>query len=166
MELINTKILLLWFFCRKFSNEVGCIVYFALKHVLSMFGSELKCVQGLPLWRNSSFEINDELFKGYRQGNTERMINEFTAGLFSWSYNQNNSLTLAFHFFVFYAWRTNPVIFLLVAAYDFLNSNLTNFNVIVWYNSTYKNATVGSPPALLRVSRSLNIVGINSLLNF
>lgn len=89
------------FFCRKFSNEVGCIVYFALKHVLSMFGSELKCVQGLPLWRNSSFEINDELFKGYRQGNAERMINEFTAGLFSWSYNQNNSLTLAFHFFCF-----------------------------------------------------------------
>ncbi|XP_020089502.1 ABC transporter A family member 8-like [Ananas comosus] len=90
---------------------------------------ELKCVQGLPLWRNSSFEINDELFKGYRQGNTERMINEFTA------------------------------------AYDFLNSNLTNFNVIVWYNSTYKNATVGSPPALLRVSRSLNIVS-NAFLEF
>nr|DAD46476.1 TPA_asm: hypothetical protein HUJ06_016413 [Nelumbo nucifera] len=41
---------------------------------------EVRCVQGLHLWRNSSSEINDELFKGYLQGNSERKINEIVAG--------------------------------------------------------------------------------------
>lgn len=40
---------------------------------------EVSCVQGLPLWRNSSSEINNELYKGYRKGNSESKINEFTA---------------------------------------------------------------------------------------
>ncbi|KAB1216661.1 ABC transporter A family member 7 [Morella rubra] len=40
---------------------------------------EVSCVQGLPLWRNSSSEINNELYKGYRKGNSENKINEFTA---------------------------------------------------------------------------------------
>ncbi|VVB04512.1 unnamed protein product [Arabis nemorensis] len=29
------------------------------------------CVQGLNLWRNKSIEVNDEIFKGYRQGSHE-----------------------------------------------------------------------------------------------
>ncbi|XP_060170129.1 ABC transporter A family member 7-like [Lycium barbarum] len=37
------------------------------------------CVEGLNLWRNSSAEINDELFKGYREGNTEGKLNEVLA---------------------------------------------------------------------------------------
>ncbi|KAL5975476.1 hypothetical protein ACLOJK_019798 [Asimina triloba] len=37
---------------------------------------EVKCVQGLHLWRDNSSIINDELFKGYREGNPERKINE------------------------------------------------------------------------------------------
>ncbi|RVW90524.1 ABC transporter A family member 3 [Vitis vinifera] len=41
---------------------------------------EIQCVQGLHLWRNSSSEINDELFKGYHKGNSERKINEIVAG--------------------------------------------------------------------------------------
>ncbi|KAK2664000.1 hypothetical protein Ddye_002574 [Dipteronia dyeriana] len=41
---------------------------------------ELRCLQGLNLWRNSASEINDELYKGYRKGNSERKINEITAG--------------------------------------------------------------------------------------
>lgn len=41
---------------------------------------EVRCVQGLHLWRNSSSEINDELFKGYHKGNSERKINEIVAG--------------------------------------------------------------------------------------
>ncbi|KAJ1401641.1 P-loop containing nucleoside triphosphate hydrolase [Sesbania bispinosa] len=41
---------------------------------------EVRCAQGLQLWRNSSSEVNDELYKGYRRGNTERQINEISAG--------------------------------------------------------------------------------------
>ncbi|KAL6603879.1 hypothetical protein ACP70R_044240 [Stipagrostis hirtigluma subsp. patula] len=37
---------------------------------------EIKCVQGLPLWRNSSTAINEETFKGYRKGKTGIGINE------------------------------------------------------------------------------------------
>nr|GMC74269.1 ABC transporter A family member 7-like [Ipomoea batatas] len=40
---------------------------------------EISCVQGLNLWRNSSSQINDELYKGYRKGNSEKKINEITA---------------------------------------------------------------------------------------
>ncbi|KAG6683458.1 hypothetical protein I3842_12G014200 [Carya illinoinensis] len=40
---------------------------------------EVQCVQGFSLWRNSSSEINDELYKGYRKGNPERKINEIVA---------------------------------------------------------------------------------------
>lgn len=32
------------------------------------------------MWRDNSSLINDELFKGYRQGNSERKANEFIAG--------------------------------------------------------------------------------------
>ncbi|XP_062168907.1 ABC transporter A family member 7-like [Alnus glutinosa] len=39
----------------------------------------VSCVQGLHLWRNSSSEINDELYKGYRKGNLESKINEIIA---------------------------------------------------------------------------------------
>ncbi|KAG4907033.1 hypothetical protein JHK84_055557 [Glycine max] len=31
---------------------------------------------GLRLWRNSSSEVNNELYKGYQRSNTERQINE------------------------------------------------------------------------------------------
>ncbi|XP_034674626.1 ABC transporter A family member 8-like isoform X3 [Vitis riparia] len=65
---------------------------------------EIRCVRALCLWRNSSSEVNDELFKGYREGNLEKKINEFAA------------------------------------AFDFSNSNKTNFNVTIWYNSTHELA--------------------------
>ncbi|KAL1814731.1 hypothetical protein ACET3Z_017305 [Daucus carota] len=41
---------------------------------------DASCVQGLQFWRNSSSDINDELYKGYRKGNSERKINEILAG--------------------------------------------------------------------------------------
>ncbi|XP_027125730.1 ABC transporter A family member 7 isoform X1 [Coffea arabica] len=90
---------------------------------------EISCVQGFHLWRNSSSEINDELYKGYRKGNQQRKINEITAG------------------------------------YDFLNTDLTNFNVSIWYNSTYKNDSGNSPLALTRVPRSINLAS-NAYLQF
>lgn len=41
---------------------------------------ELRCAQGLNLWRNYSIDVNDEIFKGYRKGNPEGKINEIAAG--------------------------------------------------------------------------------------
>ncbi|GJZ90411.1 ABC transporter A family member 7-like protein [Tanacetum coccineum] len=83
---------------------------------------EIRCVQGQNLWRNSESDINNELYAGYKKGNTEEKINEILAG------------------------------------YDFLNSNINNFNVTVWYNSTYKNDTGGGPLGMIRVPRSINLV--------
>ncbi|VAI89560.1 unnamed protein product [Triticum turgidum subsp. durum] len=37
---------------------------------------EIKCVQGLPLWRNSSRTINEETFKGYRKEKIGKGISE------------------------------------------------------------------------------------------
>ncbi|KAK4843209.1 hypothetical protein QYF36_005338 [Acer negundo] len=34
------------------------------------------CVEGLSLWRNNSSEINDEIYKGYQDGNSKGEINE------------------------------------------------------------------------------------------
>ncbi|KAG8475743.1 hypothetical protein CXB51_032538 [Gossypium anomalum] len=90
---------------------------------------EVRCVQGLYLWRNSSSQVNNELYRGYRKGNSEEKINEF------------------------------------VSAYDFLNSDGNNFNVSVWYNSTYRNYSTGSSMALLRIPRSVNLVS-NAYLQF
>jgi hypothetical protein len=45
------------------------------------FPKEVNCVQGLNLWRNSSSDVNNELFKGYRKGNPDKKINEFAGGL-------------------------------------------------------------------------------------
>ncbi|KAJ8764066.1 hypothetical protein K2173_004960 [Erythroxylum novogranatense] len=39
----------------------------------------LTCAQALNLWRNSSSEVNKELYQGYSQGNSEGKINEILA---------------------------------------------------------------------------------------
>ncbi|KAG9459218.1 hypothetical protein H6P81_003726 [Aristolochia fimbriata] len=44
----------------------------------------------------------------------------------------------------------------ILSAYDFSNSTSSNFNVIVWYNSSYSN--VVTKPRVLRVPQSLNLV--------
>ncbi|RDX64090.1 ABC transporter A family member 8 [Mucuna pruriens] len=41
---------------------------------------EVICAQGLRLWRNSSSEVNNELYKGYWKSNPERQIDEIAAG--------------------------------------------------------------------------------------
>ncbi|KAI3841640.1 hypothetical protein MKX03_027501 [Papaver bracteatum] len=73
----------------------------------------LTCVQGLVLWRNNYFSVNDELFGGYWQRNPKQEVNE------------------------------------IFTAYDFLNSDVTNFNVNVWYNSTSLPSPDASVMALL-----------------
>ncbi|KAF2315949.1 hypothetical protein GH714_040744 [Hevea brasiliensis] len=93
------------------------------------FQKEAACVQDLKLWRNSSSEINEQLFKGYRKGNSDEKINE------------------------------------ILAAYDFLNSNGNNFNVSIWYNSTYKEGDIQGQFNYLRVPRFVNLVS-NAYLQF
>ncbi|KAK1357751.1 ABC transporter domain-containing protein [Heracleum sosnowskyi] len=83
---------------------------------------EASCVQGLQFWRNTSSDINDELYKGYWKGNSGRKINEIIAG------------------------------------YDLLNSDVSNFNVGIWYNSTIRDNTGKRPIPLLRVPGSVNLV--------
>ncbi|XP_068306130.1 ABC transporter A family member 7-like isoform X2 [Pyrus communis] len=97
-------------------------IYSVLYNISSIeIQQEVRCVQGLHLWRNSSSEINSELYKGYKKSNSERKINE------------------------------------ILSAYDFSNSNENNFNVSIWYNSTFKNDTGSAPIALLRLPRSVNL---------
>ncbi|KAG5524820.1 hypothetical protein RHGRI_031476 [Rhododendron griersonianum] len=57
----------------------------------------IKCIKGLCLWRNSSSEINDELFKGDQDGNSERIANEIIA-----AYDLLNSSDKKFNASVWY----------------------------------------------------------------
>ncbi|CAN8278112.1 unnamed protein product [Cochlearia groenlandica] len=43
------------------------------------FTKEMRCVQGLNLWRNNSQDINNEIFKGYQKGNSNGTISEIAA---------------------------------------------------------------------------------------
>ncbi|CAH2064994.1 unnamed protein product [Thlaspi arvense] len=43
------------------------------------FTKEMRCVQGLNLWRNNSREINHEIFRGYQKGNSDETISEIAA---------------------------------------------------------------------------------------
>ncbi|XP_021892087.1 ABC transporter A family member 7-like, partial [Carica papaya] len=90
---------------------------------------EVECVQGLYLWRNTSTDVNNELYRGYYKGNSEG--------------------------------KTNGI----VAAYDFLNSNIFNFNLSIWYNSTSTKKAVREHSELVRVPRSVNLAS-NAYLQF
>ncbi|KAJ0240334.1 ABC transporter A family member 7 [Hirschfeldia incana] len=57
--------------------------------------------------------------------------------------------------------KTNEI----AAAYDLLNTDRNNFNVNIWYNSTYNEGSNNRPSTLLRVPRSVNLVS-NSYLQF
>ncbi|KAL6559475.1 hypothetical protein OROGR_004592 [Orobanche gracilis] len=81
-----------------FSNEVDYLQPRCLSNsqfsIPLQFGSstlqqDLRCVQGLHLWRNSSSEINDELYKGYHKGNSEGQINEIVAAYDFMNSNEN-----------------------------------------------------------------------------
>ncbi|XP_068649279.1 ABC transporter A family member 7-like [Aristolochia californica] len=52
----------------------------------------------------------------------------------------------------------------ILSAYDFSNSSNSNFNVIIWYNSSYSNVAI--KPRVLRVPQSLNIVSNAFLRHF
>ncbi|GJX54925.1 peptidase S41 family protein [Tanacetum coccineum] len=55
---------------------------------------QIRCVQGQNLWRNSESNINNELYAGYKKGNTEEKINEILAGVKCFSFDSaTNSLS-------------------------------------------------------------------------
>ncbi|CAN8278116.1 unnamed protein product [Cochlearia groenlandica] len=54
------------------------------------FPKEIKCVHGLNLWRNSTYDVNTELFMGYRKGNRDKKINEYPAAFDFQNTNRNN----------------------------------------------------------------------------
>ncbi|CAA7031232.1 unnamed protein product [Microthlaspi erraticum] len=56
-------------------------------------GKKIKCVQGSNLWRNSSSDVNNELYKGYRKGNPDDKINEY-AGAFDFQNTNRNNLNV------------------------------------------------------------------------
>ncbi|KGN64250.2 ABC transporter A family member 7-like isoform X1 [Cucumis sativus] len=108
-----------------------CATGSTLSIPLSLYSLESKqkvaCVQGLQLWRNSASQVNDEIYKGYVNGNPKGKINEILSG------------------------------------FDFLNSDRNNFNVTIWYNSSYNGGSGLS--VLLRVPRSVNLAS-NGYLKF
>ncbi|XP_050376474.1 ABC transporter A family member 10-like [Argentina anserina] len=69
---------------------------FVLKHV------DVYCLPCLILWRNSSTEINDELFKGDAKGNKENKINEILT-----AFDISNSDTNTFNVTIWYNSNTN-----------------------------------------------------------
>ncbi|XP_016465224.1 ABC transporter A family member 7-like isoform X2 [Nicotiana tabacum] len=58
---------------------------------------EINCLKGLHLWRNSSYEINDEIYKGYSKGNQEGKINEILT-----AYDFHNSNRNGFNVNIWY----------------------------------------------------------------
>lgn len=55
--------------------------WYQISKLENVLDADVNCIQGLHLWRNSSSEINNDLYKGYRKGNSEGKINEIVAGL-------------------------------------------------------------------------------------
>lgn len=115
--------------------------------------SDIHCIQGLSLWRESASVVNDELFKGYRQrdgGSGEGKTNEFVAGNLSfWSDFRKKSFNIgSFSLCITYF---SP-------GYDFKNTNRNGLEINIWYNSTYNNNTAYVPISLLRVPRLVNTV--------
>jgi hypothetical protein len=120
---------------------------------------EMLCIQGLPLWRNSSAIINEETFNGYRKGKSQEGINEIPMGMQAF-------LTYAISLLLHHMLALKVQITLItsvITAYDFQDSNEKHFSVLALYNSTYQNVSyVPMPFGLLHISRSLNAVGLTS----
>lgn len=66
-------------FC-SFRRFLNCPYLKLSSEEINMLKPEMRCVQGLNLWRNSSREINHEIFKGYLKGNSDGKISEIVAG--------------------------------------------------------------------------------------
>lgn len=92
-------------------------------------------------------EVNNEIFEGYQKENHEESINEIVAG-YSISLSCICVFTCTFL----------TALFILQSAYDLLDTNRNNFNVTIWYNSTYKFNIKDRRVKLVQVPRSVNLV--------
>ncbi|KAL1210262.1 ABC transporter A family member 6 [Cardamine amara subsp. amara] len=104
-------------------------ISFSLRQSPLQFQKEVRCVEGLNLWRNNSIEVNNEIFKGYHKENHKEIINE------------------------------------VAAAYDLLDTDKNNFNITIWYYTTYKGDLQDWRVKYVRVLRSVNMVS-NAYLQF
>jgi len=106
---------------------------------------EVRCGQVINFWRNSSSDIDTELYKGNQRSKSKGQITDIVSGTF---------LSLCFNIYIHNVWKIILIFILLfwhLVVFNFLNSNEDGFNVTVWYNSTHQ---VGS----LRIPRSVNLV--------
>uniref|UniRef100_A0A0E0JX86 ABC transporter domain-containing protein n=1 Tax=Oryza punctata TaxID=4537 RepID=A0A0E0JX86_ORYPU len=69
---------------------------------LSLAYQNVQCTQGLMLWRDSSWLINDELYRGYYQGNNKKRTNEIAAAYDFLSSDQGN-------FYVFISYNSTKM---------------------------------------------------------
>ncbi|KAK4568279.1 hypothetical protein RGQ29_003886 [Quercus rubra] len=56
----------------------------------SLSETEMQCVKGLVLWRNDYTVVNDELYKGFYEGNPDGKINEISAAYDFLNSNEEN----------------------------------------------------------------------------
>ncbi|KAK1298244.1 ABC transporter A family member 7 [Acorus calamus] len=73
--------------CRATQSRPATILYTGGNQSLA---DKVKCVQGLHSWRSSSSAVNDEMFKGYRQGNPQKKINEIVTAYDFLNTNENS----------------------------------------------------------------------------
>ncbi|CAI9112241.1 OLC1v1012660C1 [Oldenlandia corymbosa var. corymbosa] len=99
-----------------------CTKNFSIRISIQDREQDALCLQGVHLWRTDFKQINNEIFKGYYNGNPQGEINE------------------------------------ILTAYDFQDSSLTNFDVIVWYNNSKTQYAFGNPIKLGSTASAMNMV--------
>ncbi|WZZ45497.1 hypothetical protein YC2023_041756 [Brassica napus] len=120
---------------------------------LSIFNIQARCTPNTTL---SSFPFQQPLHEFHKE---ERCVQ----GLNLW---RNNSMEVNNEIFEGYQKENHEEsIKEIVAAYDLLDTNRNNFNVTIWYNSTYKFNIKDRRVKLVQVPRSVNLVS-NAYLHF
>ncbi|KAF3551394.1 hypothetical protein DY000_02008522 [Brassica cretica] len=121
---------------------------------LSIFNIHARCTPNTTL---SSFPFQQPLHEFHKA--EERCVQ----GLNLW---RNNSMEVNNEIFEGYQKENHEEsIKEIVAAYDLLDTNRNNFNVTIWYNSTYKFNIKDRRVKLVQVPRSVNLVS-NAYLHF
>lgn len=136
---------------------------------LFLLDVEIKCARGIYLWRNTSSDINKELYQTYQRGNPKRRINNIVSGTYFYHYvsticlhKQLICIISTYHhkakLFLYKLTRFYILLFGHLTVFDFLNSNEDGFNVTVRFNSTTKGSDRNHLNAMLRIPRSVNLV--------
>lgn len=130
-----------------------------------------ECLATQFIQRNTVKAINDELYKGFRkgdpEGNPQQVIREYVNGEFV-EHLTFILVTFSGGFGILILLPHFEVCVLTFAAgnfaaYDFGNTDRTNFDVSIFWNQTLINDTSNAPPGFARVSRPMNLVILDSL---